>query len=243
MKFLSARWSNLFLATYAVPEEMLFPRVPPGLELDRRDGHGFVSLVAFDFLETKVLGIPWPGFREFPELNLRFYVRHGDQRGVMFIREFVPKSFVALMARMLYNEPYASATMSSTIHEDERELTAVHRLDWAGRTHTITATGTKPAVRPSRESAEHFFKEHEWGFGTTRKGKTTRYRVEHPTWDVYPLRSYEIDLDWAAVYGPEWKFLQDAQPYSVMLAAGSKVAVHSGKKLEEPAAPGQPSPK
>jgi uncharacterized protein len=239
MKFLTARWSNLFLATYPVPEELLRPRVPPGLELDRRDGHCFVSLVAFDFLETKVLGIPWPGFREFPELNLRFYVRHGEQRGVVFIRELVPKAFVAWVANTFYNERYVSTTMSSAIREDEREVTAVYRLDWAGRMHTITALGTKPAIHPSRDSAEHFFKEHEWGFNTSHKGKTNCYRVEHPPWDVYPLRSYEIDLDWAAVYGPEWKFLQDAQPYSVMLAAGSKVVVHSGQKLEEPVKPGK----
>jgi len=239
MKFLSARWSNLFLATYAVPESLLRPRVPPGLELDRRDGQCFVSLVAFDFQGTKVFGIPWPGFREFPELNLRFYVRHGDQRGVVFIREFVPKAFVSWVANTFYNERYATTTMTSAVHEDEREVTAVHRLDWAGRMHTITAIGTKPAIRPSRDSLEHFFKEHEWGFNISHKGKTMRYRVEHPAWDVYPLRSYEIDLDWAAVYGAEWKFLQDAQPYSVMLVAGSKVVVHSGQKLEEPIKPGK----
>src|SRR5262245_23022935 len=85
--FLTARWSNLFLATDAVPPALLRPRLAPGLDLDTRDGQAFVSLVAFDFLDTRVLGVPWPGYRNFPELNLRFYVRHGGERGVMFIRE------------------------------------------------------------------------------------------------------------------------------------------------------------
>ena len=74
MRFLTARWSNLFLATYAVPEGLLRSRLPPGLELDRRDGQCFASLVAFDFLDTRVLGVPWPGFRHFPEVNLAVYV-------------------------------------------------------------------------------------------------------------------------------------------------------------------------
>src|SRR5882672_8618368 len=87
--FLTARWTNLFLATYAVPQELLRPRLPPGLDLDLRDGQAFVSLVAFDFLDTRVLGVPWPGYRNFPELNLRFYVRHGERRGVVFVREYV----------------------------------------------------------------------------------------------------------------------------------------------------------
>src|SRR4051812_2159224 len=89
MPFLTARWSNLCLLTYAVPRALLTPRLPPGLELDTRpgladgptadrfapDGPAFVSLVAFDFLDTRVLGVPWPGYRNFPEINLRFYVR------------------------------------------------------------------------------------------------------------------------------------------------------------------------
>src|SRR2546429_431786 len=88
--FLTGRWTNLFLASFAVPDELLLRRLPPGLELDRYHGRAFVSLVAFDFLDTRVFAIPWPGYRNFPEVNLRFYVRHGEQRGVVFIRELVP---------------------------------------------------------------------------------------------------------------------------------------------------------
>ena len=231
MKFLTARWSNLFIATYSVPEHLLKLRLPAGLELDRRDGQCYVSLVAFDFLETKVLGIPWLGFRNFPELNLRFYVRHGNQRGVAFVQEYVPLRFVSWTARMLYNEPYRSAPMSSTIHETPDSIRAVHRLEYGGRMHTISASGSKPAVRPEPDSVEHFFAEHEWGFGTTRRGRTLRYCVEHPVWDVYPVLEWDIDLDWTTVYGREWSILQDATPYSTLLAAGSKVAVYAGKRL------------
>jgi hypothetical protein len=64
---LTAPWNNVFLATYAVPPPLLEPRLPPGLTLDGRDGHAFVSLVAFEFLDTRVLGVPWPGHRNFTE--------------------------------------------------------------------------------------------------------------------------------------------------------------------------------
>src|SRR6516225_5763311 len=110
--FLTARWTNLVLATYAVPPELLRPRLPLGLDLDLREGQAFVSLVAFDFRDTRVLGVPWPGYRNFPEINLRFYVRRGDERGVVFLREFVPKRLVAWLARLLYNEPYLAAPMT-----------------------------------------------------------------------------------------------------------------------------------
>jgi len=58
--FLTAKWHNLFLATYPVPPAMLQKRLPPGLALDLRDGNAFVSLVAFQFLRTRVLGIVGP---------------------------------------------------------------------------------------------------------------------------------------------------------------------------------------
>jgi uncharacterized protein YqjF (DUF2071 family) len=223
--FLTAHWNNLFLASYPVPPALLEKRVPPGLSLDLRDGNAFVSLVAFEFLHARVFGIPWPGYRNFAELNLRFYVRQGERRGVVFIREFVPQRFVALMARLLYNEPYLAAPLWATHVESADEIRMEYRLRFAGREQRIAVTGGKPAVRPAEDSVEHFFKEHHWGYGTTRSGQAIRYEVAHPVWDVYPVRSYQLDFDFATVYGPEWGFLQQATPTSTVLAVGSAVSV------------------
>jgi uncharacterized protein YqjF (DUF2071 family) len=223
--FLTAHWNHLFLATYAVPPALLQPRLPRGLSLDLRDGSAFVSLVAFEFLHTRVLGVPWPGFRNFAELNLRFYVRHGEERGVMFVREFVPQHFVAWVARVLYNEPYLAAPLTAARREEDGQIRMDYRLTFVGREHHIGVTGGKPAYRPDENSTEHFFKEHFWGFGITRAGKCLRYRVEHPTWDVYPVQSWDLDFDWKSVYGAEWDFLSREKPMSTVLAVGSPIKV------------------
>jgi uncharacterized protein YqjF (DUF2071 family) len=235
--FLTARWTNLFLASYAVPDDLLTPRLPVGLELDRREGSAFVSLVAFDFGDTRVFGMPWPGYRNFPELNLRFYVRRGVERGVVFIQELVPLRLVTWIARLLYNEPYVRMPMASSVAESADAVTIEHRLIGRERTHTIRATGAKPSWQPGPETVEHFFKEHHWGFGRTRRGATLRYEVRHPVWGIYSVREYQIDLDWAALYGPEWAFLQDAAPVSAVVAAGSAVSVHRGVRCSESAVP------
>jgi uncharacterized protein YqjF (DUF2071 family) len=226
MPFLTAEWRNLFLATYAVPPALLQKRLPPGLELDTRDGSAFVSLVAFEFLNTRVLGVPWPGYRNFAELNLRFYVRHAGQRGVVFVREFVPRRLVAWPARLLYNEPYLAAPLTASRIEDDARRTVDYRLHFGGRENLLSVTGAKPSYLPGESTNEHFFKEHRWGFGTTRRGRTLRYEVAHPAWEVFPVLSSHIDLDWGAVYGPEWESLSKATPYSTVFAVGSPVRVY-----------------
>jgi len=224
--FLTARWCNLILAQYDAPADRLRPYLPPGVDLDARDGRHFVSLVGFQFLDTRVLGVGWPGFRDFPEWNLRIYVRRGDRRGVCFVREFVPQWFVASVARVVYNEPYRAAPMAMAVADAADAVTAEYRVEWGGRVHTLRAVGSKPAVRPGPDSAEHFFKEHSWGFGTTRRGRLLRYEVDHPEWDVYPVRDYRVDVDWGLLYGPAWADMTGREPTSVVLAAGSEVSVY-----------------
>ncbi len=223
--FLTARWSNLCLFNYAVSLDILQPHVPPGLELDLHDGQAFVSLVAFDFTQTRVWGVPWPGYRSFPELNLRFYVRQGAERGVVFVRELVPLRLVAWMARRLYNENYVATPMHSRVAEDAERIVVSHQLHYQARAYQLRVEGSKPAIMPASDSVEHFFKEHMWGFGTDRQGRTTRYEVRHPYWAVYPVHRYDLNLDWGQVYGSQWQALNGREPMSVILAVGSAISV------------------
>ncbi len=224
--FLSARWERLCLVTYGVDPARLEPLLHPELELDTRDGQAFVSLVAFDFLDTRVLGIPWPGYRNFPEVNLRFYVRHGEQRGVVFIREFVPKHLIAWLARGLYNEPYRAVPMRSTWRETDEGAEIGHELTVGGSRHTLKMRVGKQTSTPPEDSEAHFFKEHSWGFGQSRGGKLLRYQVWHPIWETRPIESLELHWDFRSVYGPEWADLAEAKPAHTAFALGSEIRVY-----------------
>ncbi|MCS7086788.1 MAG: DUF2071 domain-containing protein [Bacteroidia bacterium] len=224
--FLSARWRHLILASYAVEPGLLRPHVPPGLELDLVDGRAFVSLVAFQFLDTRVLNLKIPFHVNFPEVNLRFYVRAGQKRGVCFIREIVPRAAVARAARAVYNEPYEALAMDSKVEADAQTIAARYSVVRKRRTHSIEVKAQNRPYLPEPDSPAHFFKEHEWGFGRTRKGKTIVYRVEHPHWRVYPVRSYRIDVDFGALYGPKWAALNGEKPIDLSFAEGSAVKVY-----------------
>ncbi len=223
--FLTARWEHLIVASYAVPESLLWPLLPTGIDLDFRDGRCFASLVGFQFLDTRVLGVGWPWHRDFAEWNLRFYVRHGDTRGVVFVREFVPKPIVSVMARLIYNEPYRVAKVTGTVTADPDAVTVSYTIPFGGRSHTLWAAAGPTASPIAPGSDADFFLNQSWGYGTGHRGRTLKYEVTHPVWDVFPIRERKIDVDWGTLYGREWAVMTGAEPVSVSLAKGSAVAV------------------
>ncbi len=115
--------------------------------------------------------------------------------------------------------------MESQVKVDADTIEVEHEISLRGKSHTIQVTGSMHPFCPESDSIESFFKEQQWGFGTSRRGQLIRYQVLHPIWNIYPVRSFKLDWDWQAVYGQNWGMLQQMQPMSVMLAAGSAVQV------------------
>jgi len=105
--FLTAEWKHLVMLNYEIEPSVLVPYVPKGTELDLWNGKYLVSVVGFMFVKTRVFGIPIPFHRDFEEVNLRIYVRRkaedGWRRGVVFIKEIVPRAAIAFTARKFYN--------------------------------------------------------------------------------------------------------------------------------------------
>jgi uncharacterized protein YqjF (DUF2071 family) len=228
LRFLTARWSHLAMLQFAVPEAWFARYLPPDCVPDTSlDGRAYCSLVGFDFLDCRVLGVPWPGFRNFPEFNLRLYVRHvptGD-RGVVFVRELVPSRFVAAVARWTYNEPYLAVPMSSSVEVRERRISVEHRVTFAGKVNRLRVLAGTPCALPPEGGTEVFFKEHRWGFNRSHGGRLIRYEVRHPHWKTFPVESYELEWDFEGLYGQPFAALAGRRPDSVLLAEGSDVSV------------------
>jgi uncharacterized protein YqjF (DUF2071 family) len=256
--FLTARWSNIAMISYSVPRGLLTEHLPKGLEIDVLPGMGaetgLISLVAFDFSEMRVKGCRVPGCADFPEINLRFYAKAIDKdgrdvRGVVFLKELVPRKLVVWGAKRWYNEPYERRRIESRVEEGPDKITVEHRLEWltgpsgewkmsrkgtamsAAATQSVKVVGEKQLTAAPVGSAEHWFKEHEWGFGVSHAGKTQRYRVKHPEWPVHRVTGFEMEFKFAQVFGPKWGFLRKVEPVNVLLAAGSEVAVYPKKRL------------
>ena len=235
MRFLTARWEHLVLLNYACPRELLEPLVPAGTELDTWDGETLVSLVGFMFVDTRLLGVPVPFHRTFEEVNLRFYVRRhapGLRRAVVFIRELVPRTAIATVARAVYNEPYLAVPMRHAISlRADRGGTVCYGWSYGGVDFEMAASGTGPAAPLVAGSAAEFITEHHWGYTRQRDGGTLEYEVEHPRWNVWLAAASEFQGPAATLYGASFADLLARPARTAYLALGSEVSVRRGTRI------------
>lgn len=233
-RFLTAEWRNLVMLNYEVPADLLLPRVPRGVELDLLHGKCLVSMVGFQFRRTRVLGLPIPFHVNFPEINLRYYVRrvrNGEtRRGVVFLKEIVPKHAIARIARLFYNEPYIAHRMAETVDA------ARVQYGWRdkGRWNILWADITGEPALPEAEAEAAFIAEHYWGYCGQRDGTTLEYEVKHKPWRVWNAVGSHFDCDIAAHYGGEFLPYLSAAPTSAFVAEGSPVEVWQGERLRDP---------
>ena len=230
-KFLTAKWKDLVMANYEVAPELLEDRVPHGVSLDFHENRLFVSLVGFMFLDTRVLGVPVPFHINFEEVNLRFYVKRETpdeiRRGVCFVKEIVPRYAIATIARVLYGEPYECWQMSHTKTDTEVGY-GWRKGDFV---NNIKVEIDKDLGVPQENSHGEFIIEHYWGYTKRGETRTDEYKVEHPKWELFSVKNEQIKVDFGQTYGEKFAFLNDAKPFSVLLAKGSEIAVYKGEKL------------
>ncbi len=235
-RFLTAQWRQLAMLNFEIDPAALRPLVPAGTELDDWHGRTFASVVGFLFLDARLRGIAIPFHRNFEEVNLRFYVRRKAgadwRRGVVFVRELVPRFAIAWVARWVYGENYAALPMQHHIGgpDDAGQRAVSYRWRYRGAENQITLTVAGDATAPSEESLEFFIAEHYWGYARRRDGGTTEYRVDHPPWRIAQSVSAQLTCDVAGLYGERFvDYLR--RPTSAFLAEGSAVTVYQGERL------------
>ena len=227
--FLTAAWRDLVLLNWRVEESLLSSYLPAGVELDRWEGDCWASLVGFRFLDMSVKGLPALGYRNFPEINLRFYVKREIQgelrRGVVFVKELTQHRLVGWVARTIYNEPYETLHMRQTVNESRALYEVQIDSDWQG-------IGLK-ANGPWREQNEMelFITEHYWGYNTQKNKDSMEYRVEHPVWRTRSVDLDRYDLNVRELYGNKWEEALASQPDTMVFSEGSKVTVYSGERI------------
>jgi len=236
--FLTAEWRRLAMLNYEVDPSLLAEYVPLGCELDSWAGRFFISVVGFEFLQTRVLGFSIPLHRHFEEVNLRFYVRRkvgGNlRRGVVFVKELVPRRAIAWVARCVYGENYIPLPMRHSVESTDNADSATLAYRWCrrGTWEGLSARFSGAPTLPLDDTEATFITEHYWGYSRGRDGRTLEYQVKHPRWRVWQAEVASLECDVASLYGLKFVEALTASPSTAFVSEDSPVMVFGGHRLE-----------
>jgi uncharacterized protein YqjF (DUF2071 family) len=177
-----ADWREVLFVHFRVDPAVLQPLVP--LELDLYEGHAYVSLVAFTQARlrpaiggalTEWLSRPLAnhGF-----LNVRTYVRHGGERGIYFLAEWIPNRLATFLGPRLYGLPYRLGRLRYDTTADASDRSVVCA---SGEFHCRARLDPVTAARCEPHGQDAFLLERYIAF-THRDGILRRFRIRHEPW-------------------------------------------------------------
>lgn len=184
-------WRDLLFAHWPVPWETLRALVPAELVLERYDGSAWVGLTPFRLAGLRPRCLPaLPGLSEFPEMNLRTYVRVGEKPGIFFFSLDAASWPAVWGARTFYRLPYRHAEMlvrpsGGWIHY--QSLRDGGAAEFVGR---YRPTGSSFRAEPG--TLEHFLIERYALYVVLRSGKILRGDIHHGVWS---LQAAEAEIE------------------------------------------------
>jgi uncharacterized protein YqjF (DUF2071 family) len=184
-------WHDLLFAHWRVAKDHLASLVPAGLELDLYNGEAWIGIVPFHMTNVAPRGVPsLPWVSEFPELNVRTYVRVGDKPGVYFFSLDAANPLAVAAARALFGLPYHLATMqvdraARSIHyRSRRSAISAQRADF-----TATYEPDGGVFRADNGSLEYFLTERYCLYLVAEDGRPRRVDIHHPPWPLQPAEA------------------------------------------------------
>ncbi len=178
-----ADWKDVVMLHFEVEPERL-QRLTT-LEVDQFEGRAFVSLVAFRMERMRLRCLPRlsePLLAPFTRslfLNLRTYVRHGDDIGIRFLVEWLSNRLSVPLGPPVYGLPYRSGELRFTGRQGRRLIAARPRCGGGFVDAEIEPAGV--AAECVAGSLEEFLAERYSAF-TECRGRRRCFRIWHPPW-------------------------------------------------------------
>jgi uncharacterized protein len=201
-------WQNLLFAHWRLEPAAIRPLVPTVLELDLRDGAAWVGVTPFLLTGMRVRPFPPPpGVSEFPELNVRTYVRYGGRPGIFFFSLDAGSRLAVAGARAFFRLPYRRAEMSIQTGDGWTSFTSRRPDGSAAFSARYRPEGSVALPEPG--TLEAFLTERYALFTVLRNGKVLRGDIHHGPWPLQPATG---EVDAAAVAAAEGVALPGSQP-------------------------------
>jgi uncharacterized protein YqjF (DUF2071 family) len=176
-------WHDLLFAHWPIDAVALRENIPAGFVLDLFEGTAWLGIVPFHMTNVSPRGVPsLPWVSEFPELNVRTYVRVADKPGVYFFSLDAGNPLAVQAARALLNLPYYPASMSVTRDGDAITYDSRRR---DGPVAAALSVRYRPASDPFEAvagSLEYFLTERYCLYNQDHRGVPYRLDIHHPPW-------------------------------------------------------------
>jgi uncharacterized protein len=187
-----ADWQRAVFFHYEVDPAALQREVP--FPLDLRDGKAYVSLVAFTMhamrfrFGGKVGAWLCRPIATHNFLNARTYVRHHDERGIFFLREWLSSPLCVCLGPLTFGLPYRLGRMTYRHDQESGALGGVVSAP-RGPGYLRYEVGLEPGARfevCAAGSLMEFLLEHYTAF-TSRGMKRRFFRIWHEPWRQAPV--------------------------------------------------------
>lgn len=157
-----AHFRHSLVLTYAFPEEVFRPLLPPGLMLDTHEGYGFVAIAMVQTEALRPAFLPRCFGQNFFLTGYRVFARYRNRegrllRGVRILRSDTNRRLMAVFGNLLTHYNYQSAEVA--LEENGRELkidvsTIGHAADLKVTAHVGETTAALPKDSPFRNWRE-----------------------------------------------------------------------------------------
>lgn len=177
---LQQRWLDLLFLHWEVDADAVRSDLPGGLELDTFEGKAWLGIVPFRMEGVAPRGFPKPSaVSDFPEINIRAYVKRDGKPGVWFYSLDVPHRLPVWLARTFFHLPYFYGSV--VVREDNESVHYVS--DVQGRHFDAVYRGLE-AVEIADGSFEQWATERYCFYSSSPSGQLHRCEVQHPRWSL-----------------------------------------------------------
>lgn len=223
--FMSCIWTNLLYVNFRIDAELINALLPKDLEADLFDGFAMLSFVGFRFTDARLLGFKIPFHQDFPEINLRTYVkskRNPTEKGIYFISEIVPKFMTYFVGKFIFGEPFSR----KNVQENQSENMIGYSFSSKNDAINMYGNFAKSFVELSKNREEEFIIDRIFAYCGKANKNSKRYEVQHPKWNLLKVEnSNYIFTNLSHISKSLNKFLQVAIPSSIFATDGSAVDV------------------
>jgi len=190
-------WSTVTFLHWPYRPPVVQRLLPGGLEVESVDGQAWVGLVPFRMRDVRIPGVPAvPWLSQFPETNVRTYVRGPDgQSAIWFFSLDAARLPAVLAARATYWLRYFWADMG--VVEDGRRVRYDSRRRWPGPSRAgcraLVEVGDPYRVDELGE-LDHFLTARYVLYASVA-GRLVYAHAEHPPWPLARARAVDVAED------------------------------------------------